>query len=299
MRARLRAQISLERLHYDQSKGALSLTITTLRWAIVISVVMWVVMGLISLRFDLSGNFSDILFSQLIVAGIILAAIANMYVSNMDGFGGRRGYGASIWMPTISGIGTCVGLLLLLWYIWTDFTTGPNELLKATYSFLGVGLCGTFAGFVTLASVARVFRALQWTTYALTAVVAVETLDALWSVERLSLETAGREFTIVGIVAALTFTVYAVIALIAKDARSVKARNTNLYIYLGFGLVGYGAALVYLWGALDAGPVRFVYGAAVVMTILAVAIALLHHYGRNPASYRPPDYDDRADPTAP
>ena len=299
MRARLSAQIRLERFQYDRSKGALSLTITTLRWAIVISVVMWVVMGLISLRFDLSANFSDTLYSQLIVAGIILAAIANMYVSNMGGFGGRRWYRASIWMPAISGIGTCVGLLLLLWYIWTDFTAGPNELLKATYSFLGVGLCGTFAGFVTLASVARVFRALQWTTYALTAVVAVETIDALWSVERLSLETAGREFTIVGIVAALTLAGYAVIALIAKDARSVKARITNLYTYLGFGLVGYGAALVFLWEALDAGPVRFVYGAAVVMTILAVAIALLHHYGRNTLSYRPPENDDRADPTAP
>ncbi len=288
MRARLRAQISLERLQYDRSKGALSLTITTLRWAIVISVVMWVLMGLVSLRFELSGNFTDILYSQLIVSGIILAAIANMYVTNMGGFGGSRGYGASIWMPTISGVGTCVGLLLLLWYIWTDFTAGPNELLKTTYSFLGVGLCGTFAGFVTLASVARIFRALQWATYALTAVVALETLDALWSVETLSLASAGREFTIVGIVAALTFTGYSVIAMIAKGANSEKVRNMNLYIYLGFGLVGYGAALVYLWFALDAGPVRFVYGAAVVMTILAVAIALLHHYGRNPVRYRPP-----------
>ncbi len=63
MRAKLRDQISYDQLRFDRSGGALSLTTTVFRWAIVISVVMWVVMGLVSLRFDLSGNFLDILNS--------------------------------------------------------------------------------------------------------------------------------------------------------------------------------------------------------------------------------------------
>ena len=311
VQSRIREQISYDKLQFDRSKGALSFITTMLRWAIVISVVMWVVMGLVSLRFDLSGNFLDIFYSQLIVAGIMVAAIANTYVSNMGGFGGSRGYGAYIWAPLLSGIASCLGLLLLLWYVWTDFTVGPNELMKTTYSFLGVGSCGTIAGFVTLASVARIFRALQWATYVLTAVVAVETLDALWSVETLSLASAGREFAIVGIVAGITFAGYSVVALIARDASSEKARVANLYIYLALGLFGYGASLVYLWQALDAGPVRFVYGAAIVLTIVAIALALLHHYKSRPidrfaqpethnspesepVTYRPPGGEDQS-----
>ncbi len=289
MRTRLREQISYDKLQFDRSKGALSLTTTVLRWTIVISVVMWVLMGLVSLRFDLRGNFADIFYSQLIVAGIILIAIANIYVSNMGGFGGSHGYKLSVLAPALSGICASLGLLMLMWYVWTDFNVGPNEMMKVTYSLLGIGLCGTFAGFVTLASVEGMFRALQWATYVLTSVVAVETLDALWSVEVLSVATAGREFAVVGLVAGITFGGYTVVALIARGASTEKARIYNLFIYTALGLIGYVAALIYLWGNLDAGPLRFVYGAAVVLTIIAVAIALLHHYRRHPVSYRPPE----------
>ena len=297
MRAKLRDQISYDQLRFDRSRGALSLTTTVFRWAIVISVVMWVVMGLVSLRFDLSGNFLDIMYSQLIVAGIIVLAIANIFIADMGGFGRNRGYKASVLGPILSGISASIGLALLLWYVWTDFNVGPNELMKVTYSLLGLGLCGTFAGFVTLASIPANLRVLQWTTYLLTAIVAGETLDALWSVRVLSIETAGREFAVVGIVAAITFSGYTVLALIAKGASSEKYRTYNLYIYTALGLVGYGVALFYLWENLDAGPVRFVYGASVVLTIVAVAIAILHYFTVNPLTYRPPDIQEQPEPS--
>ena len=294
MRSKLRHQFSYDSLKFDRSGGALSLTTTIFRWAIVISVVMWVVMGLISLRFDLSGNFLDILYSQLIIAGIIALAIANIFITDMGGFGSHRGYKVSTLAPILSGSSASIGLMLLLWYVWTDFNVGPNELMKATYSLLGLGLCGTFAGFVTLASIARNLRVLQWATYLLTAIVAGETLDALWSVKVLSIETAGREFAVVGIVATITFSAYTILALIARGASSEKFRSYNLYIYTVLGLIGYGIALFYLWGNLDAGPVRFVYGASIVLTIVAVAIALLHYYAQNPLEYGPPA-DDTTD----
>ena len=294
MRAKLRHQLSYDRLRFDRSRGVLSLTTTVFRWAIVVSVVMWVVMGLVSLRFDLSGNFLDILYSQLIIAGIIALAIANIYITDMGGFGSHRGYKVSILAPILSGSSASIGLLLLLWYVWTDFNVGPNELMKVTYSLLGLGLCGTFAGLVTLASIPRNLRVLQWATYLLTAIVAGETLDALWSVKVLSIETAGREFAVVGIVVAITFGVYMILGLIARGASSEKARMYNLYIYTILGLIGYGIALFYLWDNLDAGPVRFVYGASVVLTIVAVAIALLHYYVQNPLIYRP-SADDMTD----
>ena len=150
MRERLREEISYDKFRFDRSKSLLSLTTIVFRWVLVISVVMWVAMGLVSLRFDLSVNFEDIFYSQLIIAGIIAVAMANLYVMEMGGFGGSRWAPYSVLAPTLSGILSGAGLLLLLWYVWTDFTVGPNELMKTTYSLLGVGLCGTFAGFVTL-----------------------------------------------------------------------------------------------------------------------------------------------------
>ena len=222
MRERLREEISYDKFRFDRRKSLLSLTTTVFRWVLVISVVMWVAMGLVSLRFDLSVNSDDIFYSQLIIAGIIAVAMANLYVMEMGGFGGSRWVPYSVLAPTLSGILSGVGLLLLLWYVWTDFTVGPNELMKATYSLLGVGLCGTFAGFVTLLSVPRKFRLLQWATYALTAVVAVETLDALWTVKVLSLASTGSEFALVGMVVALTFGFYSVVASIMRGAKQKK-----------------------------------------------------------------------------
>ena len=57
MRTRLREQISYDKLQFDRSKGALSLTTTVLRWTIVISVAMWVLMGLVSLPFRSARQF--------------------------------------------------------------------------------------------------------------------------------------------------------------------------------------------------------------------------------------------------
>lgn len=292
MRERLREQISYDKFQFDRDKGLLSLTATVFRWVLAISVVMWVIMGLVSLRFDLSANFEDIFYSQLIIAGIIAVAMANLYVTEKGGFGGPRWMPYSVLSPTLSGIFSSIGLLLLLWYVWTDFTSGPNELMKITYSLLGVGLCGTFAGFVTLASVSRKFRLLQWATYVLTAVVAVETLDALWTVKVLSVASAGGEFAFVGVVVGLTLGFYTGVATIMSGAKTEKGRTRNLYGYLVSGLIGYGITLFNLWGSLNAGPLRFVYGAAVVLMILAVALGLLHYYEREPLTYRPPTRDD-------
>ena len=295
MRERLREEISYDKFRFDRSKSLLSLTTIVFRWVLVISVVMWVAMGLVSLRFDLSVNFEDIFYSQLIIAGIIAVAMANLYVMEMGGFGGSRWAPYSVLAPTLSGILAGVGLLLLLWYVWTDFTVGPNELMKATYSLLGVGLCGTFAGFVTLLSVPRKFRLLQWATYALTAVVAVETLDALWTVKVLSVASAGSEFALVGMVVAITFGFYSVVASVMRGAKTEYGRTRNLYGYLVLGLIGYGITLFYLWISLDAGPLRFVYGAAVVLMIVAVVLGLLHYYQREPLTYRPPITDENGE----
>ena len=89
-------------------------------------------------------------------------------------------------------------------------------------------------------------------------------------------------------VVAITFGFYSVVASIMRGAKTEKGRTRNLYGYLVLGLIGYGITLFYLWTSLNAGPLRFVYGAAVVLMIVAVVLGLLHYYQREPLTYRPP-----------
>ena len=160
--------------------------------------------------------------------------------------------------------------------MWADFTAGPNEVLKVMYSLLGVGLCGTYAGFVSLPVIDRVHRPLRWAMHLLTVILAVEIMEALWRENPLSGVGAGEQFALVGIYVAFTIVVYAGAAFVAAKAKISPTRA--LVVYAVLGLFGFGLVLVNLWSALDAGPLRFVLGASLLLAISSVALALMHHY---------------------
>lgn len=286
-------------MRIDRSMGFYSYAPRILGWAIVVSVVIWIVMGLVSLRFDLSGSVEDVFYSQMIVAAIILVCLLNIYIIDSGGFGARDGWRYMSYSPLLWALMTSVGLLMLLWHIWIDFEGLPNEILKLTYSLMGVGLCGTFAGIVSLAVIERLYRPLVWSMHLLTAIVGVETVEALWTVDVLSLNDAGIDFGWVGVVCVVAVSFYTFVAFLMRRSDSAKARMKALIVYVFIGLVGFGIGLVTLWDEMDAGPRRFVFGAALLLSICAVSLYLLHHYYRNPPGRISNDSTESSDSNTP
>ena len=149
-------------LHIDSSMDSTTILTRLLVWAVVLSVSAWVVIGLVSLRFDLTGGLEDVFYSQLIIAGIFGIAIANAFIMGAGGFGGS---GVLAKTPILWGLLSIVGMFMLVWQVWVDFEGGSNEVLKVMYSLLGVGLCGTYAGFISLPSIERTYRLLRWAMF--------------------------------------------------------------------------------------------------------------------------------------
>lgn len=258
-------------LHIDSSMASATILTRLLIWAVVLSVSAWVVLGLVSLRFDLTGGLEDVFYSQLILAGIFGIAIANAFIMGEGGFnGGILGKTPLLW-----GLMAITGMVMLIWQVWVDFEGGSNEALRVMYSLLGVGLCGTYAGFVSLPSIERTYRLLRWAMYVLTVVLAFEILEALWTPETLSGAGAGREFAKVGIAVGLTLVTYALIAGITGRARTL---TRAVVIYAVTGLLGFGLVLINLWDNLEAGPLRFVLGASLLLAICTMGLALMHYY---------------------
>ena len=268
-------------LHIDSSMDSATILTRLLIWAVVLSVAAWVILGLVSLRFDLTGGLEDVFYSQLIIAGIFGIAIANAFIMGAGGFGGS---GILARTPILWGLLAVAGMFMLVWQVWVDFEGGPNEMLKVMYSLLGVGLCGTYAGFVSLPSIERTYRLLRWAMYLLTFILAVEIIEALWREEVLSGVGAGREFAKVAMAVGILLVVYALVA--AATARA-DTLTRAVVIYAGVGLFGFGLVLVRLWEQLDAGPLRFVLGASSLLAISTMGLVLMHYYeGGLPQSIR-------------
>ena len=256
---------------------------------IILFALIWIVIGLISLRFSLATNLADVAYSQLIVLGCLLVALANGYVMQSGGFN-RDGEG-SVWRfvaycPVASSGTAIIGLLLLIWPVWTSFSRiEPNQLLQLMFTLITIGLCGTFVGFVSLAEVGRIYRYLPWGLYVLTVALAVEIGEGLWRVERLRADTTGEQAGMIGIVIVTAVVAYTIIAVAMANASTERSRNIALIWYFIGGIGGFTLGFFALLDSLEAGPHRVVLGLAMSLCIGAVGLALLHYYNhRAPGS---------------
>ena len=133
---------------------------------VILFVAIGVAIGLISLRFPLTTNLQDVVYTQLIILGSLLIALANAYVMQSGGFN-RDGPGqfrrVVSYCLVASAVSAITGMVMLIWPVWTSFASvEPNKLLQVMFSLITIGLCGTFAGFVSLADVARIYRHVPW-----------------------------------------------------------------------------------------------------------------------------------------
>ena len=256
--------------------------------AIAAACVMWVAIGLVSLRFDIGSlpTLIDLLWSQLLIFGIMAAVFVNTYVmreyEDRDVGGPRRlRYLPAVWAALMS-----VGMAILIVQIWTDYKAGPNFVLKIMYSLICVGGCGTYAGLISLVRIEPnpVYAALRYAMYGLTFLVGVETLDAIWTVAYLSSDDTGARFGWVAIAAGAAAATFGVIGLVVHEVsyKQERSRIIGLIVYAALGLVGFSLAVLALWDALEAGAMRFVLGAAVTLTIATIALWMLRSFYANP-----------------
>ncbi len=263
-------------LRIDTSAGPEKVAVKLLLWVLALSVATWIVIGLVSLRFDLQGNFEKVFFSQLIVVGIALVGTVNLYVMSMDGFGASRskilGYAPLLWSVIVT-----VAFLMLLWQVWSEFEAA-NDLLKTMYSLLGIGLCGTYAGLVSLARPNPAQSFLQPVMYVLTAIVGIEVLDAMWLSgvgAKISASSTGESFALVGTAVGFNMAAYAVLAAILNLFPAYRG-GAQIVFVIG-ALFGFMITLAILLDSLDAGPYRFILGACVLLSSASVGLAMLHY----------------------
>ena len=256
--------------------------------AIAAACVMWVAIGLVSLRFDIGSlpTLLDLLWSQLLIFGIMAAVFVNTYVMRMyedRDVGGPRWlrYLPAAWAALMS-----VGMAVLIVQIWTDYRAGPNFVLKIMYSLICAGGCGTYAGLISLARIEPnpAYAALRYAMYGLTFLVGVETLDAIWSVAYLSSDDTGARFGWVAMAAGASAAAFGVVGLVVYEAsrKQERSRVIGMIAYAALGLVGFSIAVLALWEALEAGAMRFVLGAAVTLTIATIALWMLRNFYANP-----------------
>ncbi len=67
-------------LRIDPSITSTAILSKALAWAVTLSAAAWVVIGLVSLRFELGGGLDDVFYTQLIIAGVFGIGIANAFV---------------------------------------------------------------------------------------------------------------------------------------------------------------------------------------------------------------------------
>ncbi len=305
-------------------------SIKSIKARVVISIVglftaCWIVIGLISLRFELTADWSALLYTQLIILGAVFTFLANMHVMKSGGF--NRGRPGQLWQvisfsPVLwAGIGI-VGLLMVIWPVWVSFADAePKVLLKVMFSLITIGIGGTYAGFVTLANGKgphqRYQRYISWLTYVLIVLAAVEVLDALWiQAGTLSGEEIGEKFGYIGSAVIPTVIVYGIVGFVmAQGVTTERSRTIALIWYFLAGVVGFTLATWALWDTLGASAFRLVLGATVLLVICSVGLSLLHYYNSRkpeqalgvPASHAPneepptrePNLDDPYSPENP
>jgi len=251
---------------------------------IVFACLLWVVIGLISLRFDIATlpTLINLLWSQLIIFGIMAAIFTNAYVMRTHEERGTGGHPLLRYLPTIWAALMSVGMAMLIVQIWTDYKTGPNFALKIMYSLICVGSCGTYGGLVSLVRIEPnpVYATLRYAMYALAFLVGVETLDALWTVAYLSSDDTGARFGWIALTVGIVAGVFGIVGLVVYETshKTEKGRTIGMIAYAALGMVGFSVAVFALWGALDAGAMRFVLGAATVLTIATIALWMLRNF---------------------
>ena len=279
-------------LRVDSSGGLMGIVTPLCIWIAAVGILAWAVLGLISLRFDLSFlNLEDLFFTMLIIIGIMLSVVANVYlvISCRD----RAG---ALWqflsfLPILWLAFLCVGLTIMIGQVWTDFAGGPNELRRAMFSLVGVGICGTYGGYLSLAAIGshRIYQTVRRVVYILIALVAVEILDALWwGASDLSGIEMWEHFWRAGYTAVLCAIVYAIIAFLMAQARSRKSQIGLLITYVVLGVIGFTIAVGALWDTFPPGAIRFVHGAIVLVVIATIGLLVIRHYERKKLNGNPP-----------
>lgn len=279
-------------LKLDSSGGPMGIVTPLCIWIAAVGILAWAVLGLISLRFDLSFlNLEDLFFTMLIIIGIMLSVIANVYlIINC------RDRAGALWqflsfLPILWLAFLCVGLTIMIGQVWTDFAGGPNELRRAMFSLVGVGICGTYGGYLSLAAIGthRIYQVVRRVVYVLIALVAVEILDALWWGTRdLSGIEMWEHFLRAGYTAVLCAIVYAIIAFLVAQARSRKSQTGMLVAYLVLGAFGFTIAVAALWDTFPPGAIRFVHGAIVLVVIATIGLLVVRQYEKKRLNGNPP-----------
>ncbi len=292
-------------LKVDSSRGFLAVVAPILIWSAAVGVLTWTIIGLLSLRFDLGFiNLPDLLFSMLIIVGIMLSVAANSYLVYSHRSRDGALWQALSYLPTVWAALLSVGLLIMIWQVWTDFAGGPNELRRAMFSLIGVGLCGTYAGYLSLVVVGPdlIYLVVRRVMYVLTAIIAVEILDALWwAAGDLSGREIGVHFIRAGSTAATCVIVYAIIAVFTAQVRARKQRIAVLVTYLVLGLTGFTIAVWSLWDTFPPGALRFIHGGIVIVSITTIGLLLVQHFHRNkdPRSAQTTGAEQSDQPSAP
>ena len=272
-------------LAVDKTGGFLGIAAPIFVWSTAAGVLMWSVIGLISLRFDIGYvDLSDLLFSMLIILAIMLSVAANSYI--VHSYRGRDGqtWQTLSYLPMAWAAFLSVGLLILITQVWTDFAGGSNELRRAMFSLIGVGLCGTYSGYLSLVVIGsnRVYHWVRRVMYVFAAVIALEVLDALWLTER---NLPGREFLehllTIGGTAITCIIVYSIMVVIIAQARTDKGQLIGLLAYLVAGIIGFTIAVWSLWEGLSSGPIRFVHGGIVIVCITTIGLLVVQHFQRH------------------
>lgn len=271
----------------DASKGFNAVALTILLWCAIGSIVIWVVVGLATLRFEVNADYWALLNSNLLLLSAVAIVLVNSWTIYSSGVGRPNAWQWAQHLAAVSAFIGALGAILLMIHLWVDFERGPGWLLRLTFTLFGLGLCGTYAGLVSLAVIDRMYRALIWLIYALTIIVGVEILDGLWlrAPAGASVPEIGSEFTRVGVVVAVALGAYSVLALLLAQMGS---RGIALAIYAVSGVIGYTIGVIILWDSIDAGAVRFIMGAALVLSIATSALAMLHYFHKTPEKQTPP-----------
>ena len=273
-------------LAIDASGGFFATVGPALIWYGAGGVLLWSIIGLLSLRFDIGAviDLPNLLFSMLIVVGIVLSATASYYL--LRSYRERTGqlWYALSFLPVVWGVSMSVGLLIMILQVWTDFAWGPDDLRRAMFSLIGVGLCGIYGGYLALIVTGpeRIYQVARWVVYVLLAIIALEVLEATWLTSRdLSGQELRDDFLAAGGTAIAVAIVYSIIAVILAQARDSKARLAVLVTYVALGLVGFTIAVAALWDSLPAGAVRFVHGGTVFVTIATIGLLVVRHFHKN------------------
>ncbi len=279
-------------LRVDTSGGFASIVTPIMIWTVAAGSFIWAILGLVSLRFNLSIlNLEDLFLTMLIIVGIMLSVIANAYLALCCRDRAGALWTALSFLPMLWAAFLCVGLSIMIWQVWTDFAGGPNELRRAMFSLIGVGVCGVYGGYLSLVAIGtgRIYHVVRRVVYVLIAITAVEILDALWwGTGYLTGEEMWEHFLRAGGTAVTCFVVYAIIAFFMAQARGKKTQTSMLLVYFALGLIGFTIAVGALWDTFPPGAIRFVHGAIVIVTIATVGLLLVQRYQRMRDTDGPP-----------